>query len=355
MGLFYRHIVRPALFALNPDTMHSACTALGEASGAVGPARWLLNHTYGYTGPDISKTVDGITYRTPVALAAGFDPDGRLTRILPALSFGGEDIGSVTAQPCAGNPPPHFTRLPRNRSIIVNKGLRNAGVDAIIKKLSHTPRAPGFVLGISIARTNAPDAAIDAEAGIRDYRTSLEKLVAAGIGDYYTINISCPNAYTGETFTDPVLLAQLLPRLREIPCKKPLYLKMPISVPEEQFFALCEIAERNGVNGLVIGNLNKNYTELAHPEDAPQTYCGGLSGTPCRARSVELIRETRERYGARFTLIGVGGIMTPDDAMEKFAAGADLVQLISGMIFEGPGLIKKICERYAETTRVSKA
>ena len=126
---------------------------------------------------------------------------------------------------------------------------------------------------------------------------------------------------------------------------------MPITISWEQFSELLAIADANDIQGLVIGNCNKNYKDLEYPEDAPDKYRGGLSGATCFAPSNELIRKTREKYGKRFTIIGSGGIMSADDAMEKFAAGADLIQLITGMVFEGPGLIKDICERYAEQTR----
>ena len=348
MDTLYRRVLKPILFRFNPDSVHETFIAVGEFAGRCVVLRKLLAFFYDYRGPDISKTVDGVRYRTPVLLSAGFDTDGRLTRALPVLAFGGEEIGSITAHPSAGNPRPQLTRLPRNRSIVVFKGLRNLGVDALIARLQRTPREPDFVIGISIARTNEQAAATDAEAGIRDYVESFKKLNAAGVGDYYTINISCPNSYTGETFIEPALLAQLLPRLREIPCEKPVYLKMPINVSWEQFAALLDLADKNGIQGVIIGNLNKDYSSLAHPEDAPAEYRGGLSGAPCFALSNELIRRTRAEYGARFTIIGTGGIFTPDDAMAKFAAGADLVQLITGMIFEGPGLMKAICERYSQ-------
>jgi len=347
MDFLYRRVLKPILFKLSPDRVHDLFTIVGETAGRIAPLRWLFALVYGYRGPDISKTVDGITYRTPVLLSAGFDPDGRLTRILPTLSFGGEEIGSVTAHACEGNARPHLTRLIRNKSIVVYKGLRNNGVDALIAKLKKTPRAKGFVLGISIARTNEQSAAADVEAGVRDYVDSFKKLNEAGVGDYYTLNISCPNAYTGETFIVPENLARLLTRIREVPCTKPVYLKMPINIPWEQFAQLLDIADKNAIQGVVIGNLNKDYSHLKHTEDAPSGYRGGLSGMPTAKLSNELIKKTRERYGKRFTIMGVGGILTPDDAMEKFAAGADLIQLISGMIFEGPGLIKKICGRYA--------
>jgi len=349
MNFLYRSVLKPILFLFNADVVHNLFITIGEIAGRFTFSRWLLGLFYNYRGPDISKTVDGITYRTPILLSAGFDPDGQLTQVLSSLSFGGEEIGSITAHKCEGNPRPHFLRLIRNKSFVVYKGLRNNGVDVLISKLLKTKRSPNFVLGISIARTNEKEAAIDVEAGIRDYVESFRKLNAAGIGDYYAINISCPNAHTGETFIKPELLAQLLPRLREVHCIKPVYLKMPISIPWEQFSELADLADENDIQGLIIGNVSKKYADLDYTEDAPKEFRGGISGTPCRVLSTELIRKTREKYGKRFTIIGVGGILTPDDAMEKFAAGADLIQLITGMIFEGPGLIKAICERYVAT------
>ena len=351
MDFLYRHALKPILFKLSPDFVHEVFITTGEIAGCTALSRALFGLFYGYRGPDISKTVDGIAYRTPVLLSAGFDADGRLTRILPSLSFGGEEIGSTTAHVCEGNPLPRMTRLIRNKSLVVYKGLRNRGVDALIAKLKRTPRIKGFVLGISIARTNTPSASTDVEAGIRDYVESFTKLNAANVGDYYTINISCPNSFTGETFIQPELLAQFLPRLREVPCEKPVYLKMPINVPWEQFVELLAIADKNNIQGVIIGNLNKNYSHLKYPEDAPKEFRGGLSGAPTFALSNELIKKTREKYGTRFTIIGTGGIFTPEQAMQKFAAGADLIQLVTGMVFEGPGLMKEICERYADRTR----
>jgi len=354
MNILYRCVLRPILFKCNADSVHELFISFGKFFGSFALSRWFFGLFYNYRGTDISKTVDGITYRTPVLLAAGFDPDGHLMRILLSFSFGGEEIGSITARPCRGNPRPHFVRLVRNKSIVVYKGLRNLGVDALISKLSRLSAQAGisrnadFIVGISIARTNDETASADAESGISDYIESFKKLTSSGIGDYYAINISCPNAHTGETFTDPKLLAQLLPRLREIHCTKPVYIKMPINIPWEQFAELADIADKNSIEGLIIGNANKKYEDLAHPEEAPKKFRGGLAGPPCFALSNELIRKTRERYGKRFTIIGVGGIMTPDDAMEKFAAGADLIQLITGMVFEGPGLIKDICKKYRD-------
>ena len=348
MDFLYQRALKPLMFKCNPEVMHDLFVTVGEAAGKFWVGRKLFSLLYGYHGPNISKTVDGVTYRTPVLLSAGFDANGQLTQILPSLSFGGEEIGSVTAHHCEGNPRPRLTRLIRNKSLVVYKGLRNHGVDTLITRLARTPRVPGYVIGISIARTNEPEAATDVEAGIHDYFESFKKLVATNTGDYYTINISCPNSYTGETFIDPALFARLMPRLMEIQHTQPVYIKMPINIPWEQFAELLTIADTNGVQGVIIGNLNKDYSHLKHPEDAPKEFRGGLSGAPTFKLSNDLIKKTREKYGKRFTIIGTGGIFTPEDAMAKFAAGADLIQMVSGMIFEGPGLMQKICEQYAK-------
>ncbi len=348
MDTLYRYILKPILFTIHPDTTHEMFAVMGEWAGSFFLLRSFFGLLYNYRGKDISKTVDGINYRTPILLSAGFDPGGKLVRIMPSFAFGGEEVGSITANPCKGNPRPHYWRLVRDRSFVVHKGLRNRGVGPLIARLKRTKRINDFVIGISIGRTNDTSAS-DVESGIADYLESFKKLNEANVGDYYTINISCPNAYGGETFTDPALLAELLPKLKQIKCEKPVYIKMPINLPWEQFSELLEIADKNNIQGVIIGNLNKNYDDLKYREDAPKEFSGGLSGTPCFALSNELIRKTREKYGKRFTIIGSGGIMSPEDAMEKFAAGADLVQLITGMIYEGPVLMKKICQRYAES------
>jgi dihydroorotate dehydrogenase len=346
MKTLYKKALKPILFKFDPELVHDVFVAGGELMGKFSLTRGLIGTFYRYNGPDISKTVDGIRHHTPIALAAGFDYNGRLTRILPSVGFGGDEIGSVTARPCAGNNPPRLRRCIRSGALVVSKGLKNDGVDAFIRKMKRTPREPGFVLGVSIARTN-DDQAVGMEEGIEDYATSLRKLVEANVGDFYTINISCPNVHGGESFAEPVALRQLLERLTEIRHDKPMYAKMPINLPWEEFREIADIVVEYGLDGMVIGNLNKNYDSLRYRDEAPADYAGGLSGAPCRDLSTNLIRQTRDHYGDGLTIIGCGGIMTAEDAMEKFRAGADLLQLITGMIFEGPHLLKDIGKAYA--------
>lgn len=342
--MIYTSIVKPLLFRLEPEAAHDLMVRIGVLLGRTSLGRAAVSLVYGYRGPDVSKTVDGIAYRTPVLLSAGFDYNGQLTQILPSLGFGGEEVGSVTAKPCAGNPAPRLTRLPRSKSIIVNKGLKNDGVDAVIERLKATPRIPGFVIGISIAKTN--DAAtVSVEDGIADYLASFTALSTSGIGDYYTLNVSCPNAFGGETFAEASRLEKLLEALSPVRCNKPVYVKMPINLAWESFQAMLDVMKRYPfIKGVIIGNLNKDYSSLDVREEAPDDYRGGLSGKPCFLTANELIKKTREYLGTGFTIIGSGGIMSADDAREKLAAGADLLQMITGMIYEGPSVVSQVAQ-----------
>ena len=339
----YEHILKPILFRFDPETVHNFFVWTGEFSGRFSILRWGIRLPYDYRGKDISKVVDGIKYRTPFLLSAGFDYNARLINILPCIGFGGEEIGSVTARSCPGNPGIKLTRLPRSQSILVNKGLKNDGVDVIIDRIKkNRVNKSDFILGISIARTNDEKSA-EINAGIADYIYSFKRLNEENVGDYYTFNISCPNAFGGESFSDPILLEKLIIEIKKVQCSKPIYIKMPINMPWEKFSVLLDIIDKNGINGVVIGNLNKNYDDLEYRDEAPSKYKGGLSGKPCRKLSTELIKKTREMYGKRFTIIGCGGVMSTETAQEKIDAGADLIQMISGLIFKGPSIVKKMC------------
>lgn len=323
--MFYRSIARPVLFSLDPTFVHQQCLTVGQWLGNYPLTCNTLEALWGYKKTDLTRTVDGLTYHTPFMLAAGFDYNARLVRVLPSFGFGGIEVGSVTARPWGGNAKPQLLRDVARESIIVNKGLKNEGVHVIAERIIQTPRRDGFVVGVSIARTN--DGKSDSlEDGIADYRYTLAYCVEHGVGDYYTINISCPNTHTGELFTNPKDFELLMQALNTVVHTKPIYIKMPISISDEQFLAIATCAASHRVNGLIIGNLHK---------ENGRSY----SGAPCRARSTELIRLAKSHFGSRFTLIGCGGVSTADHAREKFDAGASLIQLVTGLVYEGPGVI----------------
>ncbi len=343
----YEAIVKPLLFKFDPEIVHELAVATGERLGRFRITRSMIGALYNYRGPTIAKIVDGLSYRTPFVLSAGFDYNGRLSQILPMIGLGGEEVGSVTARPCVGNPRPRLTRLPRSRSIIVNKGLRNDGVEVIARRLKSRSRISNFVVGVSIARTNDA-ASATVENGINDYCFSLSHLIQSEVGDYYTLNISCPNAFGGESFATPELLPRLLTAVRQIDCPKPIYVKMPINKPWSELSSLIQIVIEHGLSGIIIGNLNKNYADLKFRTEAPVSYCGGLSGDPCRQPSTNLIRLAREKFGRQLTIIGCGGVMSVEAANEKFLAGTDLIHLITGLIYRGPGLVKELASGYRQ-------
>ncbi len=341
----YQRLLKPILFCFQPDLVHKVFVKIGHQISRFSALRWMLRTLYG--SPDqfqCSLTVDGVHYQSPVLLAAGFDYNGHLSKVLWDIGFGGQEVGSVTAAPCTGNPPPNTTRLIQSQSIQVFKGLRNDGAETIIKRLQANPAPEKFVRGVSIAKTNSADCCTE-EQGIADYCQSFRLLNQAGIGDFYTINISCPNAYGGEDFARESSLRKLTAALAQIPCQKPVYYKMPINLAWQELQPLIEVIHQSHAQGVVIGNLNKDYRALRYPQELKNNeYRGGLSGAPCRELSNELIGLTRQHY-PQMTIIGCGGILSVEDALDKLKLGANLIQLISGMIFNGPHLINEINQK----------
>jgi dihydroorotate dehydrogenase subfamily 2 len=344
MKFLYQHILKPVLFQFDPETVHDAFVSIGKMASNSSSFKKILNLMYGKPeGKEIQ--IDGLTFKGPVLLSAGFDYNGHLSEVLYFLGIAGEEVGSVTARPCPGNSTPRLTRLIKSQSIQVYKGLRNDGVDVIIQRMKQKKIPSGFVLGISIAKTN-DEVSSSTEEGIQDYCYSLKRLVEEDVGDFYTINISCPNAFGGEDFASPDRLRLLLSELKKISHSRPMYIKMPINLPWDKFRPLLDIIKELQFNGVVIGNLNKNYDDLDDVTERPLDYRGGLSGRPCFKLSNELIQKTRQYIPENFTIMGCGGVLSQDDAMEKLRAGADLIQMISGMIFSGPQLVNEINYKY---------
>lgn len=345
--MFYRSILKPILFSFPPDPIHSLFLSIGALLGKTAIGRSATALVYGYPHTDASVTVDGLRYRTPIMLAAGFDYNARIISILPSVGFGGVEVGSITARASTGNRSPQLMRLPYSKSILVNKGLKNDGVDAIIPRILAAQVPKNFVIGVSVARTNDRESAGEAE-GIADYCYSLKRLKEMGAGDYYTLNISCPNSFTGELFTSPSALDHLLSAIDTLTLSKPVYIKLPIYLSWDELHKLIDVARAHRVQGFVIGNLHKDYSLLKVEERDHYGRYGGLSGVPCRTSSTELIRKTREYIGPEMTIIGCGGIFSPEDAEEKLHAGANINQLITGMIYEGPGLVSTIAREYTK-------
>jgi len=334
----YKHLFKPLAFRTDPERVHDTITTIGHWAGNHLLSQRFARRLWFYAHPALEQDVLGIHFSNPVGLAAGFDKDGHLTDILPDVGFGFEEVGSVTGESCEGNPKPRLWRLPKSQSLVVYYGLKNEGAERISKRLAH--KTFRFPVGISVAKTNNPQTC-ETAVGVADYLKAMNVFVS--IGDYFTINISCPNAFGGEPYTSPSLLKQLLEETDKVETTHPMFLKMPADLSFDQVDELVEIAKQHRIDGLILSNLTKRYdrTEVDQQEVSPITK-GGLSGKPTFEASNELLKHLYKTVGDRFVLIGTGGIFTAEDAYKKIRSGATLVQLATGMIFQGPQAIGQI-------------
>ena len=341
---FYTKLAKPVLFRIAPDLVHNRLLAAGSGVQKIGPIRRLIHGLWAYENPArIAQTISGIHFDNPVGLSAGFDKNFELVPLMKAVGFGFMEGGSVTYRECAGNPRPWFHRLPQTKSLVVHAGLASQGIYSVIKRLQtyRSETTSDFPLNISVAKTNSPDACSEADA-IADYLGSLQAIQAAGVGKMITLNISCPNTFGGEPFTTPEKLDRLLEAVDRVGLSQPVFIKMPCHLPWDEFDGLLAVAARHQVTGLTISNLTKNRGQAQLLDPLPDSVKGNLSGRPTWQLSNDLIRRTYRKYDRRFVIIGVGGIFSAEDAYTKIRLGASLVELITGLIFEGPHLIGRI-------------
>ena len=383
----YRYILKPILFLFDPEDIHDLFIWIGKLLGSMLATRWLTRIWFYYENPMLEQEILGIKFKNPIGLAAGFDKNAETIDIMPAVGFGFTEVGSVTGRACAGNPKPRLWRLPKSRSLIVYYGLKNNGAEEIAKRLQVDRGLPSVNLprvvlgqipvGISIAKTN-DEKTITTEDGVADYLFAYQKFVEAEIGDYYTINISCPNAHGGQPFTDLTRLDLLLKTLNfnhgtlpksdlatrdttssALPWPKPVFLKMPPDLLPTQIDGIINLAKIYKIDGFICSNLTKdrgNDSVKNKIKDDLPTDNGGLSGKVAEDLANEQIRyvykKTRqEKDGQHFVIIGCGGVFSAQDAYTKIKAGASLIQLITGMIFEGPQLISQINQGLVELLR----
>ncbi len=342
ISFLYRRLLRPVFFLIDPEKVHDLMLARGLRLGKSAFGRCATRLAFYYGHPSLEQTVKGVHFPNPVGLAAGFDKNGTLTQIIPEVGFGFTEIGSISARPCGGNSGQHLWRLKKSKSILVNYGLKNVGADVISESLSGC--AFKIPIGISLAKTNSP-ATIDEEAGISDYVQAYSAFASRKVGDYFTINISCPNACGGQPFLEPQALKRLLAALtaarQTYADQRPWFLKLSADLYPTALDAIIEAARTYGVSGFICSNLTKNRNNKKIVDrDVPSQ--GGLSGAVVRKLSDNLIRHIYKKTGREFVIIGCGGIFSAEDAYEKIKAGASLLQLITGMIYEGPQLISEI-------------
>jgi dihydroorotate dehydrogenase len=337
----YRNLAKRWLFLLDPEFVHEFIVSVGEGIGCFGISRGLMRKLFYVRKKTLSQKIMGIDFQSPVGLAAGFDYQAKLTKILPALSFGFQTIGTITNHPYAGNPKPLLGRLPKSKSLMVNKGFKNPGIKEIIKKLQKN----GFTtpVGISIGKTNTTKEETQLES-VEDILFAFKAVEKSRINfSYYELNISCPNLFGKVSFYPPENLRQLLKAVTGLGLKKPLFIKMPIEQTNEETIKMLDVIITFKVSGVIFGNLQKNRKDKAlNREEVKKFPVGNFSGKPTEQRSNELIELSYKKYGKKLIIIGCGGIFNAKDAYKKIRLGATLVQLVTGLIFEGPQLVSQI-------------
>jgi dihydroorotate dehydrogenase len=340
MDYLYRLLLKPLLFSLSPERAHGLTLWLFETALRIPLLSSWLRSAFFLEDPRLEREVFGIRFRNPVGLAAGFDKNGKHIQVMANLGFGFLEIGTVTPKPQDGNPKPRLFRLPADEALINRMGFNNDGIDTLVRQLQQ-PRPPGIVIGGNIGKNkNTPNE----DAG-KDYAICFDALFP--FVDYFVVNVSSPNTPGLRELQEKgplkALLQELQERNHQQAAPKPILLKIAPDLSPEQLDDIVEIVQETKLAGIIATNTTISREGLQTPEAGVAAMgAGGLSGKPLRARSTEVIRYLHQRSEGKIPIVGVGGIAGPTEALEKLEAGASLVQVYSSLVFEGPGLIKKI-------------
>ena len=330
----YKGVIKKILFKIDPEKTHNSAIKTGKKLGSNKITKALTSSLFNYQNPILEQSILNIKFKNPVGLSAGFDKNAEIIPILESVGFGFAEVGSITAKPCKGNKGIRIKRMPKVQGLWINLGLNNEGADVISKKLKNL--SSKIPVGISIAKTNCKET-VDEKIAIEDYSYSIKKF--QNIGEYITINISCPNAYGGQPFSDPISLSKLLKEVSKLKIKKPIFIKMSPDLDKKTIDKIIQISKRYKISGFICSNLNKKHKEKS----------GGISGKFVEDKANSLLSYIYKKTNLKskpgkhkFVLIGVGGIFSAEDAYKKIKLGANLVQIITGMIYEGPQLIGQI-------------
>lgn len=335
----YKLFIKPLLFKLNPEKAHyltfdALNLFLGNSFG-----RFLSNFIYGYSHPKLKKELFGLSFKNPIGLAAGLDKNATSVDELSALGFGFIEIGTLTPKAQPGNDKPRLFRLPNDYALINRMGFNNEGVDAAVVRLKK--RKTNTIIGGNIGK-NKITANEDAT---KDYDYCFHALY--DVVDYFVVNVSSPNTPNLRALQDKEPLTALLNHLQNSnhakPKRKPILLKIAPDLTDSQLDDIIDIVATTKIDGIIATNTTIAREPLSYSKEYIESIgMGGLSGKPLTKRSTEVIRYLKTKSNNAFPIIGVGGIHNPEDAIEKIEAGADLLQLYTGFIYEGPSLIKKI-------------
>ncbi|MTI21655.1 quinone-dependent dihydroorotate dehydrogenase [Fulvivirga sp. RKSG066] len=341
----YKSLIRPILFQFDPEKVHHFTFSALKFFGSLPGVKSIWKGIYGVKSRSLKREFFGITFDNPVGLAAGFDKDAKLIDELSCMGFGFIEIGTLTPEGQPGNEKPRLFRLPQDKGIINRMGFNNEGVINAVERLKR--RKSKVIVGGNIGKNKVTP---NEEAG-RDYAMAFESLFP--VVDYFVVNVSSPNTPNLRALQDKEPLKALLLSLKQRnetkKQPKPILLKIAPDLTEEQLIDIVEITKEVKLDGLIATNTTISREGLTVSKSEVEAIgAGGLSGAPVKDKSTAVIKFLRTQLGPDLPIIGVGGIMTAEDAIEKFEAGASLVQLYTGFIYEGPQLVKQINKKLLE-------
>ncbi|HYF67150.1 MAG TPA: quinone-dependent dihydroorotate dehydrogenase [Ohtaekwangia sp.] len=335
----YKRFIRPFLFLIDPERVHHFVFSILHIKSKVPGFRRLIQGMFQLKHASLQRNIFGLTFPNPVGLAAGFDKDARLIDGLACFGFGFIEIGTLTPKPQPGNEKPRLFRLPHDLALINRMGFNNEGVLAAVSRLKK--RTSPVIIGGNIGKNKVTPN----ESALDDYAFCFEALYQ--YVDYFVINVSSPNTPGLRALQEKEPLRKLLDYVVQLSKQKekykPVLLKIAPDLTTDQLNDVIEILKATHTDGVIATNTTISRAGLKTPSEIVTAIGnGGLSGKPLRDMSTQVIRYLRQQLGKDYPIIAVGGIMTKEDALEKLEAGADLIQLYTGFIYEGPGLIKEI-------------
>jgi len=346
--MMYSKIVRPILFLLSPEKIHSLVVNCIKVSFRIPGIKWIIKKLTKIDHHSLQRSVFGLNFKNPVGFAAGFDKNAEVFEDFGAFGFSFIEIGTVTPKPQAGNPKPRSFRLKADKALINRMGFNNKGVEYAANKLMK--RKGNIIIGGNIGKnTLTPN-----ESAVNDYLFCFKELY--DYVDYLVVNISCPNVANLRHLQDGEQLGLILDTLiadrKQRKVYKPILLKVSPDLTYEQLDETIAKAVESGIDGFIATNTTTSRDSLiTDSEKVKSIGNGGLSGAPLTKCSTEVIRYIHTKTAGSKPIIGVGGILTPEDAIEKINAGASLVQVYTGFIYSGPMLVKQINKAIIANTK----
>jgi dihydroorotate dehydrogenase len=336
----YKTLLKPLFFLFDPEKIHYFTFDVLKLFLRVGFIRSLVASFYCIRDERLKKRLFGLEFPNPVGLGAGFDKNALLFDELAAFGFGFIEVGTLTPKGQPGNDKPRLFRIPADEALINRMGFNNDGVDVAAVRLAKK-KNKALIIGGNIGKNKVTPN----EEAVKDYEYCFEALFP--VVDYFVVNVSSPNTPNLRALQDKEPLTALLNRVMELnrakPAKKPVLLKIAPDLGNGQLDEIISIVKETGIDGIIATNTTISREGLKTPKEIVEKCgAGGLSGKPVAKRSTEVIRYLSEKSGNAFPIIAVGGIHKPEDAIEKLDAGASLVQVYTGFIYEGPGMVRRI-------------